>query len=116
MAFADPQTLNSQTLARTGQGLSSGIFSSSDGNHTETISHQLGKRTRRSLRYTHKKIVSDPLMTGANVPVSMSAYLVVDTPSNGYTVAEAKAIVDALVAYLAASTGAAVGKLLGGES
>lgn len=116
MGFADPQTINSQTLARTGQGLASGIFSSSDGNHTETISHQYGKRTRRSVRYTHKKIVADPLVSGTSVPVSMSVYLVADVPSQGYTVAEAKTIVDAFVAYLAASTGARVSQLLGGES
>lgn len=116
MAFADPQTLNSKTLARTGQGLSSGTFSSNDGNDIETISHQYGKRTRRQLRYTSKKIVSDPLVAGNNIPVSMSAYLVVDVPPQGYTVAEQKTIVDALVAYLASSTGARVAQLLGGES
>jgi len=42
--------------------------------------------------------------------------MVVDVPVNGYTVAEAKAVVDALVAYLTASTGAQVTKLLGGEN
>jgi hypothetical protein len=46
----------------------------------------------------------------------MSAYLVVNTPKVGYTVAEAKAVVDALVAYLAASSGARVTQLLGGEN
>ncbi|DAD51789.1 TPA_asm: coat protein [ssRNA phage Gephyllon.3_10] len=116
MSFADPQTLNSQTLARTGQGLTSGTFSSADGVHTETISHMYGKRSRRQLRYTHKKIVADPLVSGVNIPVSMSVYLVVDSPQQGYTVAEQKALCDAFVAYLAASTGARVGQLLGGES
>jgi hypothetical protein len=46
----------------------------------------------------------------------MSAYLVVDVPKVGYTVAEAKQIVDGLVAYLTISTGANVTKLLGGEN
>lgn len=46
----------------------------------------------------------------------MSTYLVVDTPVTGYTVAEAKQIVDALTAYLTASTGARVTQLLGGEN
>jgi hypothetical protein len=46
----------------------------------------------------------------------MSAYMVVDVPVTGYTVAEAKQIVDGLVAYLTISTGANVTKLLGGES
>jgi len=51
-----------------------------------------------------------------NVKSSMSCTLVVDTPVNGYSVAEAKAVVDALVAYLTASTGARVTQLLGGEN
>jgi len=45
----------------------------------------------------------------------MSVYLVVDTPKVGYTVAEAKAIVDAFTAYCTASTGARITQLLGGE-
>jgi len=46
----------------------------------------------------------------------MSAYLVVDVPITGYTIAEQKQIVDALIAYLSASSGAATTKLLGGEN
>jgi hypothetical protein len=46
----------------------------------------------------------------------MTAYVVVDVPDIGYTVAEAKQIVDALTGYLTASSGARVTQLLGGES
>jgi len=46
----------------------------------------------------------------------MSVTLVADVPVNGYSVTEEKAVVDALVAYLTASTGARVTQLLGGES
>jgi len=46
----------------------------------------------------------------------MSCYVVVDVPVNGYTVTEEKALVDALAAYLTASTGAKVTQLLGGEN
>jgi hypothetical protein len=46
----------------------------------------------------------------------MSAYLVVDVPKQGYSIAEQKQIVDALTAYLTASSGARVTQLLGGES
>jgi hypothetical protein len=42
--------------------------------------------------------------------------MVVDVPVFGYTVAEAKVIVDGLVAYLTASSGARVTQILGGES
>lgn len=116
MAFADPQTINSATLPRTSSGVNSGAFSTSDGLQTLSVSHQYAKRTRRTLRFNHSKIAADPLISAQNIKYSMSAYLVVDTPTTGYTVAEAKAIVDALVAYLTASTGARVTQLLGGEN
>ncbi len=80
------------------------------------VSHSYGKRTRRSIRLDHSKIAADPLISAVNIKYSMSAYLVVDVPVTGYTVAEAKAIVDALIAYLSASTGAKVTQLLGGEN
>jgi hypothetical protein len=50
-----------------------------------------------------------------NQSYSTSVYLVVDAPLVGYTIAEQKQIVDALVAYLTASSGARVTQLLGGE-
>lgn len=115
MAFADPQTINSVSCAKTGGGQHSVEFTSNDGLSKLTVSHTYGKRTRRTLRYTDKKIAADPLISANNIEYSMSAYIVVDTPQTGYTVAQAKAIVDALVAYLAASSGAQVTKLLGGE-
>jgi hypothetical protein len=46
----------------------------------------------------------------------MSVYMVVDHPVNGFTVVEQKYLVDALTAYLSASTGAKVTQLLGGEN
>jgi hypothetical protein len=46
----------------------------------------------------------------------MSAYLVVDVPPLGFSIAEQKQIVDALTGYLTASSGARVTQLLGGEN
>lgn len=46
----------------------------------------------------------------------MSTYIVVDTPVNGYTAAEIKGVVDALVAFLTATAGSKVTQLLGGEN
>jgi hypothetical protein len=46
----------------------------------------------------------------------MSVYVVVDVPPQGYTITEQKYVVDALVAYLTASSGAKVTQLLGGEN
>jgi len=81
-----------------------------------TVSHSYGRRNRRALKLTGAKISADPLVPSQNIRPSMSVTLVADVPVNGYTVTEEKAIVDALVAYLTAGTGAQVTKLLGGES
>lgn len=120
MAFADPQsvTINSvaQTLPRTSSGVNSGVFTKDDGLVKLSVSHQYGKRTRRTIRLDHAKIAADPLISSTSVRYSLSAYLVVDMPITGYTVAEAKQIVDALTAYLTASSGARATQLLGGEN
>lgn len=120
MAFSDPQTLTvnavAQTLARTGSGTGTGTFSTTDGLYQLSIQNFYGKRTRRSIRFTGSKVSADPLVPSQNVRSSMSVTLGVDMPVNGYTVTEAKQLVDALVAYLTASTGARVTQLLGGEN
>nr|QDH87537.1 MAG: hypothetical protein H4Rhizo451596_000002 [Leviviridae sp.] len=120
MSFADPQsvTINSvaNSLARTGSGVNTGSFSKDDGLVKLDVSHQYGKRTRRLIKLTHAKIAADPLISAQSVKYSMSVSLVIDQPITGYTVAEAKQIVDGLTAYLTASTGARVTQLLGGEN
>jgi hypothetical protein len=68
------------------------------------------------VRLEHSKIAADPFVSAQNVKYSMSTYIVTDTPVTGYTIAQQKEIVDALVAYLSASTGARVTQLLGGEN
>jgi hypothetical protein len=51
-----------------------------------------------------------------NKEFSGSCYLVIDHPPVGFTNAELKQYVDGYLAYLTASSGAAITKLLGGES
>lgn len=118
--FADPQsvTINAiaNSLPRTGQGVSEGNFSKDDGTVKLKISHLYGKRSRRLIRLDHRKIAADPLATGYNKEYAMSAWLVVDVPTVGYSVTEQKQVVDGLTAYLTASSGAKVTQLLGGES
>jgi len=118
--FSDPQTVTinaiAQTLPRTGSGVDVGSFTKDDGTVKLGISHTYGKRKRRVIRVDHQKIVPDSLNPAISVPVKFAAYLVVDVPLIGYTLAEQKQIVDGLTAYLTASTGANVTKLLGGES
>jgi hypothetical protein len=120
MSYADPQsvTINAIpiSLPRIGSGPGSGTFQSADGLVGLSVNHVLGRRNRRTLRLTSSKISADPFIPNQNVKVSMSTYIVVDTPVNGYTTAEAKQVVDGLVAYLTASSGARVTQLLGGEN
>jgi len=120
VAFADPQsiTVNSvaQSMPRTGSGINTGQFTQDDGTNGLVISHQYGKRTRRAIKFTDTKIAANPFDTTRNERVSMSCTVVVDVPPQGYTITEAKYVVDGLIAYLTASSGSKVTQLLGGES
>lgn len=119
MAYSDPQSLTisgtAVSLPRTSSGVASGQFQTPDGTAILKVSHAIGKRSRRTARIEHAKIAADPL-TAANTKYSMSAYVVLDVPPVGYTVAEAQAVVTALTTWLTASSGANVAKLLGGEN
>lgn len=116
MAFSDPQTFNALTLPRISSGINAGAFATADGTTNLSVAHTYGSRTRRVIRVDFKKLVPDTLVPSTNVVRSMSAYVVVDHPIQGFTNAELKVQVDALVAYLTASTGAKVTQLLGGEN
>lgn len=119
MAFSDPQTVTvnavAQTLPRTSSGVNTGGFTKDDGTYALTISHSYGRRTVRTVRLVANKITADPL-TAVNKRVSMTARLTVDIPTDGFTIAETKQIVDALTAYLTAGSGSKVTQLLGGEN
>lgn len=119
MSLADPQSITisgtANSLPRTSSGVNSGIFNTADSTVTMKVSHAYGKRVRRTVRLDHAKIAADPL-TSANTRYSMSTYLVIDTPVTGYSVAEAQAIVAGLTKWLTDTTGANVGKVLGGEN
>jgi hypothetical protein len=120
VAFADPQSVTvnavAQSLPRTGSGTSSGTFTKDDQSYSLLVSHDVKKRARRVIRLNNKKLVADALVPAQNTQASMSVSFIVDAPLVGYTNAELKQIVDGLVAYLAASSGAKVTQLLGGES
>lgn len=118
--LADPQsvTINAvaQSLPAVARGANSSIYSKDDGTVKLSISHQFGKRTRRTVRLDFSKITADPLVPAQNQKVSMSTYLVIDQPITGLTNLEIKYVVDALTAYLTASSGAKVTSVIGGES
>lgn len=120
MAFSDPQsvTINAvaQTLPRTSVDVNASTYVKDDGTVKLTASHQYGKRKRSLLRIDFQKTAADPLVTGNNNIYSMSVSLTVDRPLSGFTVAEQKQIVDAMSAYLTATSGANTTKFLGGEN
>ncbi len=117
--FADPQSVTiggtPYSMPRTGSTETSGAFSTSDTAFKLRVSHSNGKRVRHQIRLQYDSLVANPLVTGQNINQSVTTYLVVDLPT-GYNAAALKSFVDGFVAYLGASSGAAVGKLIGGES
>lgn len=120
MSFDDPQTVTinavDQVLNKTSSGDNTGVFSKDDQLVKMSVSHQYGKRTRRTIRLDHKKVAADPLATAQNLNYSMACYIVVDSPPFGYTPAEMKLIVDGFIANLNASSEENIVKFLGGQS
>jgi len=120
MSFSDPQTVSiggvATSLPRVAAGVNSGAFSSADGTVKLSVSSQNGKRIRRQIRLDHQKYAADPTNSTINVPRSMTVYIVVDTPLQGYDLTEQEQLVMALTDYLEASSGARVAQLLGGEN
>lgn len=117
--FSDPTTVTinavPKTLNRTGTGIDQGSFATSDRSHRLSIAHSYGKRQSRVIKLTRDTLVASPLVAGQNVNQTESVHLVVNTP-NGSDTAATKLLVDGFVALLAASSGAAITKLLAGES
>lgn len=120
MAFADPQSITisgvANSLPRVASGQNAGAFQKDDTTVKMGISHVYGKRTRRELRLEFSKISADVFTPTLNVRRIMTVRLNVDTPPEGFSIAEQKAVVDALMAYFTASSGARVTQLLGGEN
>nr|UJQ85018.1 MAG: hypothetical protein 2 [Leviviridae sp.] len=118
--FADPTiTINAvaQNLKRTGMGPNSGSFITNDGTHKLAISHQLGSVNQRMIRLDRVQTVANPLSTGEFFEAPDAVWLVSRTPRVGaLTVTQEKQLIDGFLAFLTASSGAAITQLLGGES
>jgi len=118
--FADPTiTINAvaQALKRTSMGTNSGAFATNDGLHRLAISHSLGANNQRMIRLDRTQTVANPLTTGEFFDATDSIWLVSRTPKLGaLTVVQQKQLVDGFIAFLSASSGAAITQLLGGES
>lgn len=122
MALADPQSITIGTtpgavsLPRTSTGVNSSVYTSADSTTKESISHQYGKRNRHLVRVDFSKVAPDPFQTDVNQRFSMSAYVVIDAPADGFSVAEQKDVVTGLLSQLTASSGALITKVIGGEN
>lgn len=125
MAFADPQAFDilggtAVSFARTGFGLDTGTFhngvSIADTDIKLTFAHAYNKRVRRSVRLDILKTAPDSLDPALNAPYSAACYLVLDVPKVGFEIADQESVVNALCAYLRASSGAAIVKFVGGEA
>lgn len=118
--LADPQSVTvnavANSLPRTLGPNGAAVYSKEDGTLQLAISHSLAKRTRRTARLNFNKITADPLVTSQNQKVSASVYIVVDQPITGFSNAELKQYIDGFLAWLSASSGANITRILGGES
>jgi hypothetical protein len=121
MSFSDPLSVTisgvATSLPRVSVGEDLSEYQSGDGLIRVEASHQYKvERTRRMIRLDANKITADPFRDNENRQVSMSTYVVFDTPKVGYSAAEILAVWAGFNTLLTASSNANVSKLLGGES
>lgn len=123
MALTDPQKFKEVagtevTAPRVSSGDFKSVYSTSDGLNKLTLSttETSNNRKRHLVRIDVEKLATNIYEESKKQAVSMSVYLVVDRPDNGYSVAEAKKLVEGLVGLLSASTYSLTEKVLGGES
>jgi hypothetical protein len=120
MAFSDPQKIKigseEISLPRVATGENKSSYLSADGLVDLSAASAYGNRTRRVLRVDHSKLTADPFIPANNVKVSMSNYIVFDTPPAGYTSAQILEIYKGFKELFTGSSDALIVKLLGGES
>lgn len=120
MALADPQSL---TIGGTGYTVArmpfsekgTSLFTDPTGLVDLAILQNKGRRNRSAIRVSRRIEATDPL-TAAKSNEQATVYLMVDRPALGFTSADLKAMVDGLAAYVAASSGANLLKVLAGEA
>lgn len=119
MAFADPQSVTisgtATSLPRVTTGEAQSSYRKDDGTVTLRVSHSDGNRRQDSFSLRQTKIAADPFVAGLSKEEFVQVNISFNRPKSGFTVAEIKALADALLAYATASSGAKVTQLLGGE-
>lgn len=118
MAFADPQsiTVNSvaKSLVRIASGDLNATYKSADDEWQMRISHQRSKsRVRRMVRIDQKLVAADPL-TAENTYQTGGVYLVIDEPEVGISDTVLGYLVNALCDWMQTSTN--IAKVLASES
>jgi hypothetical protein len=123
MALTDPQKFKEVsetevTAPRVSSGDFKSMYETSDGLNKLTVSTTTSNNNRRRhlVRIDVEKLATNIYEESKKQAVSMSVYLVVDRPVNGFTVSEAKKLVAGLVGLLSASSYSLTEKVLGGES
>lgn len=103
--FADPQTVTinavGKSLPRVGSGDYEGIFEDAADGLVLRISHALARRNRSTVRLDVTKTSADPLVPSTNKVMSMSAYLVLDVPPQGFSTTEITNNLKGLIDWLA---------------
>jgi len=122
MALADPYVVtisgSAISMPNTNVGNRMKEYTSADGLTKVTARHETTKsrRERSIIRIDQSKWGAQLVDPTLSAKYSMSCTLTFDTPEVGFTDVEAKAVWDGFAAKLAASSGADITKLLGGES
>jgi hypothetical protein len=118
--LADPQSVtlagSAVSLPRTSTTTTGAVYSAPDSTIKLDVVHNIGRRNRTTVRLRQDKIAADPLIASTNRRLSATAYMGIDVPPEGFTVAEQVALVKALSDWLTASTMANTTKVVGGES
>jgi hypothetical protein len=123
MALTDPQKFKEVagtevTAPRVASGEFKSVYETSDGLNVLSISttESNSNRKRHLVRIDVSKLTTNPFEETKKQTSSISAYLVVDRPVAGFTVAEAKKLVEGLSGLLSATSFSLVEKVLGSES
>jgi len=116
--FSDPQTITVNAVAQVCPRVETNgkvsIYQKNDLTFTLKISHQPqgNQRVRSMVRVDQRSVVPDPL-TSVNDYETLSAYLVIDRPLAGFSMAQVEQLVAGLKTFLDTT---AVDKLYGQES
>lgn len=118
MAFADPQTLTingvAKSLARISSNGLQSVYANQDESVVLTISHQVTKanRVRTLVRVDQRAVVTNPL-DSSNDYDTLTMSVQIDRPYYGFTSADVQYLEAALETWLDSTS---IGKLYGKES